>query len=210
LVKPIGHFVGLVLLCIVSISLAHTVQHSASLQIHTVQFYECSFRLTDPFFGKIDDDVNSSSGPYVGYSKIVKRGTTQYRLDIDFDCATGNHKLCEKFRGATHSENGAVEWFTPDARPLPEYAQVERHALRSTNGSGLVVLYSDVAEGIATRQRYLSFCLTSPTGAVLSGVSAVDMLDSSHKSMEPKVMTLLKGIEFVHPRVPVLRAGKPF
>lgn len=154
----------------------------------------------------LGDEISAPSGitgdvhgtpPYAVYRVELNRKSLPAAFHIRFGCDTRDPtKVCREVVGVEHTQNSWVAWDSPDQTPLPEAAHIEVRELRSVNGIGAVRLQSDTTGNEERRARTLGFCLTSPNGATLSGVTFIDALFGKHKSVEPEVMKLLRSINF--------------
>lgn len=102
--------------------------------------------------------------------------------------------------------NGTWVWYNPGAGNVPENPPFtpEQHfhayALSGSNWKGTAITYDDTTGDKATRGRNLFFCLVETGGSqVLCGgpIPVRALVDPPSTSTLPKIMAVLKTIEFV-------------
>jgi hypothetical protein len=173
---------GVALLFLAMLSLAQSSRKHQIHVIHTASIGACTFRLTDPLGGRLDDSDKLSSFSHADYDVELPRLTIPARFHIVFACDTGDPvQVCREFAGADRTPHGWTEWYTPDQGPAPKKARLEVHAFRSVNGVGAVQLHNWPESAIGPPSRSLGFCLTAPNGATLYGGTIVDEFSGKHK-----------------------------
>lgn len=118
-------------------------------------------------------------------------GASQEEIDIQLDAK---------------KVNGQWIWYNPGAGNIPEnppFTPEQRfhaYALSGKNWKGTAITYDDTTGDEATRGRNLFFCLVETGGPqVLCGgpISVMTLVDPPSTSTRPKIMAVLKTIEFV-------------
>jgi hypothetical protein len=184
-------------LFVASLSFAQSSRPSRPAVVRAATVGACTFRLTDPLGGRLDDSDKVSAVSHADYNVELPRKTLPATFHISFGCDTRDPvQVCREFAGANHTPQGWVEWYTPDQGPAPKADRLEVHEFRSVNGAGAVQLQNMPESAIGPASRSLGFCLTAPNGATLWGSTTVDEFSGRHKSVEPEVRQLLRSIEF--------------
>lgn len=185
----------------IHVSVADALQSSRNITrksatVHAMKIGVCHFLLHDVFGGRASDGSQSLTGPYAGYvAKIRSRGKSK-EFSVQFECSDQYAAdACYKFKGQVYALGGTI--MDPET-PIPVYA-IKNHAnIKSINGSGVVLIYDEIADGTGKGNddgRNLSFCLASKSGEILVGLATV-MESKKDVDITKEVVELLKGIEF--------------
>lgn len=161
---------------------------------HRMNIGVCHFVINDPFSGVASDGGGSMTGPYALYKATIKK---KGELGMQFQCDDNyNVKACDAFKGEIYAQGGAIMDADP---PIPDSDKINDFVLKSVNGVGRVVVYNQIEDATGPGDqdgRSLSFCLTSPKGATLLGLTTVRESRADKIDLTEEAIRVVKGIEF--------------
>jgi hypothetical protein len=153
-------------------------------------FNKCSFRIRDLAGGLFDAEDGSGAYTYLQLKKNID-------VEAGFYCHAGaGASEVDTLLGARRVNN---EWiWTSSNQPFEKAQHFRTYRLAGKNWIGRGNTYDQTTGDEATRQRFLSFCLVQTNGRqVLCVNTPVMTLNTPSSNMRPKIMTVLKSIEFV-------------
>jgi hypothetical protein len=162
---------------------------------HRMNIGACHFLINDPFSGVASDGSRGATGPYAGYKAAIKQKKAV--LNMQFECGSVyDVKACDGFKGEIYAQGGTIMDADP---PIPDSDKIQDYRFKSVNGIGRMIVYNQIQDATGPGDqdgRSLSFCLTSPKGATLVGLTTVKVSRSGKLDLTEEAVRVVKGIEF--------------
>jgi len=161
---------------------------------HRMNIGACHFLISDPFFRVASDGSGSMTGLYALYTaNIKKKGmlSMQFQCNVNYDV-----KACDRFNGEIYAQGGSIMDADP---PIPDSDKIHDFRFKSVNGVGRMIVYNQIQDATGPGDqdgRSLSFCLTSPKGATLFGLTTVKESRADKIDLTEEAIRVVKGIEF--------------
>lgn len=196
--KPRAFLLGLLLVAATAEAQLSTAKSTTSVAPATrYSIGQCHFAINDLQRGAFTVD-NTSRPPAGGYTGLVAIDNPVF---IMFCYPGASIDEVDNRLGAKKVE-GKWVWLDTGA-PFDRDQHFKMFAFSGRNWKGRGITYDDTTGDEATRQRRFRFCLLQTGGSqVLCGNSSVMPLGYPNSNVLPKIMVVLKSIDFFNPPTP--------
>jgi hypothetical protein len=156
---------------------------------------QCSFRLSDPFSGRVSVDAESTPHSASYSAMINTHAKRPFEPEIRFDCHRNvNASDLSNLAGVSKKNGKWIIDFDGDAGAV----NTELYLLsgKGWDGAGITQDQTDGDEN--RRSRAFTFCLVHGTQALCGSDDTVMYLKNPGESALPQIIRLLDSIEFIN------------
>jgi hypothetical protein len=162
---------------------------------HHVSLDECTFKLSDPYNGKISIDNESTPHSATYTSKISQNFKHPFETTIKIDCHTDVDASNLSDLSGASKKNGA--WVI-DASGDTGVVNTKLYLLQGKGWDGAGITQDQTFGDEGRRTRGFTFCLVRGTKALCGLDDTVMFLAHSRESVLPQIMQLLNSIQFLN------------